>query len=111
MFFLHFKMASIKKNFTRYECLRDPHGKMPTDPKHATTEEIGGSADNSHADHCANKELHPTVRHIHLHQHCGHHKHQEDHKKRREDARVGGQPINTHTGKLLIETKHKPLCA
>lgn len=55
---------------------------MPTDAKHAATEDVGGAADDSQRDQRADKELHPIAGHVHLHQHRGDHKHHQDEKQR-----------------------------
>lgn len=86
------------ENSTCYQGLRDPHWKMPTDSEHTARKEVGGSTDDSHTGQCYNKELHPAIWHVHLHQHRGHHKHHQDHKERRNNPHIWRQPINTtHT--------------
>lgn len=71
---------------------------MPTDAKHAASEEVRGSADDSHTGQCAKKERRRVVCRVHLHQHRGPHKHKEDHEKRRQDPHVWRHPTNTaHT--------------
>lgn len=52
---------------TRYKSLRYPHGEVPTDAKHAAREDVGGTADNSHAGQRADEELQSTVGYVHLH--------------------------------------------
>lgn len=72
------QIQSIQFNNTWYECLRYPHGKVATDTKHAAREDVRRPADQRNTGQCSSKELHPTCRHVHFHQHCGHHKHQQD---------------------------------
>lgn len=75
---------------------------MPADAEHAAREEVGGSANDGHAHQRADKELHPAIRHVNLHQHRGQHEHQQDDKKRRQDPHVWRQPADTaHTKKFL----------
>lgn len=84
-------------NLTWYKGLRDPHGKIATDPKHAATEDVGGSADHSNADKCAGEELHPVFWDVHLHQHRGHHEHQQHHDEGGQDSNLWRQPMSNQT--------------
>lgn len=80
------KEKLIYEKNTWYKSLGDPHGEIATEAKHAPRENVGGATDDRHADECPDKELCLAVGHVHLYQHCGHHKHQEDHPQRRQDS-------------------------
>lgn len=90
-------VLSLNLNSTWYECLRDPHGKIATDPEHTAIEDVGGAADDNHTGKSDDEEPCTVFWQIHLHQHCGHQKHQQNHKKRREDSNVWRHPANKHT--------------
>ena len=101
--FGHITQPYLNEDCTWYKSLRNPHGEMPTDAKHAAREEVRGSADDSHTGQRAVKEHRSVVWHVHLHQHRGHHKHQEDHGKRRQDPHVWRHPTKAaHTHRDVL---------
>lgn len=91
------KMKTKETRLTWNKGLRNPHRVVPADPEHAASEDVGGSANDSYTGQCASKELHLIVGHVHLYQHRGHHKHQKDDEKRRQDPHIWRQPTETTT--------------
>ncbi len=83
---------SGKCSGTWYDCLRYPHGKVATDTEHTAREDVGRPTDQRHTGQRSSEKLHPTARHVHFHQCCGHHKHNQDHQEREHYPHLRGKP-------------------
>ncbi len=77
---------------TWYDCLRYPHGKVATDTEHTAREDVGRPTDQRHTGQRSSEKLHPTARHVHFYQCCGHHKHNQDHQEREHYPHLRGKP-------------------
>ncbi len=65
---------------------------MATDTEHTAREDVGRPTDQRHTGQRSSEKLHPTARHVHFYQCCGHHKHNQDHQEREHYPHLRGKP-------------------